>query len=100
ALAHALAAQQGDAPVFIGIKMHDNDFFAMQSAWVTVYVQGRKRPPWDVSQKAPLLSPAEQAARWTLYEQTVRYVASQRQRLTPVNLPQILAMVGRPQYAR
>ncbi|RME81757.1 MAG: hypothetical protein D6775_12765, partial [Caldilineae bacterium] len=50
ALAQALAAQQGDAPVFIGIKMHDNDFFAMQSAWVTVYVQGRKRPPWDVSQ--------------------------------------------------
>ncbi|MBX7244762.1 MAG: hypothetical protein K1X53_04645, partial [Candidatus Sumerlaeaceae bacterium] len=25
------------APYFIGVKMHDNDFFAVDSAWVTVY---------------------------------------------------------------
>ena len=94
AFAQALAAQQEGAPAFIGVKMHDNDFFATQSAWVTVYVQGRKRPPWDVSLQAPLLSTAEQEALWTLYEQTVRYVASQNGRVAPVNLPLVLDMLN------
>ncbi|MFQ5400654.1 MAG: hypothetical protein ACE5E7_13790 [Anaerolineae bacterium] len=93
ALAEAQSKQQGDAPVFVGVKMHDNDFFATQSAWVTIYVQDRKRPPWNPTLQAPPLSPAEQEAVWALYEATVRHVAAQNGQALPVNLPQVLAMI-------
>lgn len=84
---------QGIAPYFVGVKMHDNDFFATQSAWLTVYVDGGKRPNWDPNLKSPLLSQTEQDARWAMYEQTVIYVASQNNRIGSVNLPMILDMI-------
>ncbi|HFQ92728.1 MAG TPA: hypothetical protein ENK32_01865 [Anaerolineae bacterium] len=93
ALAAALDNRQGDEPVFIGVKMHDNDFFATQSAWVTIYAQDRKRPPWNPTLQAPLLPPEEREAVWSLYEATVRHAAAQGGRALPVNLPQVLAMV-------
>ena len=93
ALAEAQSKRQGDAPVFVGVKMHDNDFFATQSAWVTIYVQDRKRPPWNPTLQAPLLPPEEREAVWSLYEATVRHVAAQGGQALPVNLPQVLAMV-------
>ena len=83
----------GQSPFFVGVKMHDNDFFATKSAWTTVYVNGGKRPNWDPTLSAPLLSASEQDAMWTIYEQTVRYIASQSTRVTPVNLPMILQML-------
>lgn len=83
----------GVAPYFVGVKMHDNDFFAAQSAWLTVYVDGGKRPNWDPSLAAPLLSPAEQDAMWAMYEQTVRYAASQSSRVASVNIPMILELI-------
>lgn len=83
----------GVAPYFVGVKMHDNDFFATKSAWLTVYVDGGKRPNWDTSLAAPLLSQPEQDAMWAMYEQTVRYVASQMDRVTPVNIPMVLEML-------
>jgi hypothetical protein len=93
ALAQARASG-GQAPFFVGVKMHDNDFFATKSAWTTVYMNGGKRPNWDPTLSAPLLSSAEQEAMWAIYEQTVRYVASQSARVTPVNLPMILQMLS------
>ena len=84
---------QGIAPYFVGVKMHDNDFFATQSAWLTVYVDGGKRPNWNPSLQSPLLSQAEQDAMWAMYEQTVIYVASQRDRIGTVNLPMVLGMI-------
>ncbi len=86
---------QGIAPYFVGVKMHDNDFFAAQSAWLTVYVDGGKRPPWNPSLKSPLLSQAEQDAMWAMYEQTVLYVASQNARIGIVNLPMVLDMISK-----
>ncbi len=94
ALAEARNKGRVAAPVFLGVKMHDNDFFAAQSAWVTIYAQGGKRPDWDVALKAPPLSEAEQEAIWMLYEETVRYAASQRERVTPLNLPLVLVMAS------
>lgn len=84
---------QGVAPYFVGVKMHDNDFFVTQSAWLTVYVDGGKRPNWNPDLKSPLLSQAEQDAMWAMYEQTVIYVASQRDRIGIVNLPIALDMI-------
>ncbi len=93
ALAEARQSRGAKPPYFIGVKMHDNDFFAKQSAWVTVYVDGGKRPDWDPTRKSPLLSQAEQDAVWAQYEQTVAYVASQRGRIGAVNLPMVLEMI-------
>ncbi|GAB4461871.1 MAG: hypothetical protein OHK0041_25590 [Anaerolineales bacterium] len=84
---------QGVAPYFVGVKMHDNDFFAEQSAWLTVYLDGGKRPNWNPSLRSPLLPQSEQDAMWAMYEQTVIYVASQKNRIGVVNLPMILEMI-------
>jgi len=94
ALAEAQSKQRGDTPVFVDAKMHDNNFFAAASAWTTVYVQGGKRPPWDVSLRASLLTQDERTAVWSFYEETVRYAAEQRARVAPVNLPLTLAMTN------
>jgi hypothetical protein len=84
---------QGISPYFVGVKMHDNDFFATQSAWLTVYVDGGKRPNWDPTLSSSLLSQTEQDAMWAMYEQTVIYVASQSNRVGIVNLPMVLDMI-------
>ncbi len=94
ALNQAHRASRGQAPYFVGVKVHDNDFFAEQSAWVTVYVDGGKRPDWDPSLRAPLLDPAQREAMWTLYEQTVRHVAAQASQISAVNLAGVLALLG------
>jgi len=93
ALAQAESAA-GNSPAFVGVKMHDNNFFATQSAWTIVYLGSGKRPPWDTTARAPLLSAEEQAAVWSLYEQTVRYVAAQSGRISAVNVPLVLDMLG------
>ena len=87
-------ASDGQSPYFVGVKMHDNDFFATKSAWTTVYLSNGRRPNWDPTLSAPLLSSAEQDAMWAIYEQTVRYIASQQSRVTPINLPMILEMIS------
>ncbi len=83
------AVDQGsDNPPFVGVKIHDNDFFATSSAWVTVYVQDRRRPPWDPGLRAPLLSTRERDAMWATYEATVRRVAD-RDDLEALNLGEL-----------
>ena len=93
-ITQARQAAGAKAPYFVGIKMHDNDFFAVDSAWVTVYVNSSRRPPFNTSKKSALLSDAEQQAVWQHYESTVGYVASQRSRLTSVGLPGVWQMLN------
>lgn len=93
ALAVAHTAKGAQAPYLVGVKMHDNNFFAIQSAWTTVYMDGGKRPNWDPTLTSPLISQADQDAMWAIYEQTVIHVASQQARITAVNLPMILDML-------
>ncbi len=94
AVASARAAAGAKAPYFVGVKMHDNDFFASRSAWLTVYGGRDRTPPWDVSLQAPLLSGSMQQETWSLYESTVGYVSAARERLAPVNARGIAAMLG------
>ncbi|MBC7984537.1 MAG: hypothetical protein H7Y02_11855 [Candidatus Obscuribacterales bacterium] len=69
----------GTESAFVGVKMHDNDFFATQSAWTYVYQDGgTRRPNWDPTRKPALLSATEQNAMWTLYDQAVRHAAALR----------------------
>lgn len=79
------------APYFVGVKMHDNDFFAQASAWTTVFVD-TKRPPWDISKKAALKSETEQQAMWTIYEAAVAYAAQNSATTGTVNGYGIKAM--------
>ena len=93
-ITQAHQAAGAKAPYFVGIKMHDNDFFAVDSAWVTVYVNSPRRPPFNTSKKSALLSDSEQQAVWKHYESTVSYVASQRSRFTAVGLPGVWEMLN------
>jgi hypothetical protein len=95
AIDEAHNAKNAKAPYFIGVKMHDNDFIAEKSAWLTIYGAKPRKPPYNTSLKANLLTADKQAAMWTLYESTVIYVASLRTqgKVTPVNAPTMLAMV-------
>ncbi|MGQ0805821.1 MAG: hypothetical protein ACT4PI_18450 [Actinomycetota bacterium] len=72
-------------PAFVGVKMHDNDFFAVDSAWVTTY--GRDRtPPWDLSRRSDLLTGDDQTGMWDTYESFLRHVAEQGDGVGRVNL--------------
>ena len=93
ASAGARSAAGGLAPRVIGVKMHDNDFFATSSAWMTVYYP-KKTPPWDTNRFATLLTPPEATNRWSLYASAVTYVASNRYRFTPVHAPTLLNLEG------
>lgn len=82
----------GEAPWFVGIKVHDNDFFAEDSAWVTVYLAkgARKGPPYNTSLTSSLISPEQSAELWSLYEQTVAYVADHYQSINAPGLKKLL----------
>ncbi len=94
ALAEAKATPGTRAPYFVGVKMHDNDFFADESAWVTNYARGPKRPPFDPTRLSPLLSESDQQAVWKQYERTVRFVGRKRAVYQPLNAPIVVDMLG------
>lgn len=93
ALAAAPNASSAEAPYFINVKMHDNDFFAENSAWTTVYLAKGfyRRPPFDLALKSALLTDAEQVAMWTRYEQAVKH-ASELEDVGLLNIPQTLQL--------
>lgn len=73
------------SPYVMGVKMHDNDFFALASAWTTTYIDASRAPPWDTSTVADLKSDTDIQAQWTLYESAVAWADSQRGRVAAVN---------------
>lgn len=94
AAAEAPTVRGGRAPFVVGVKMHDNDFFAEDSAWVTVYASGNgRRPPWDLSRRSPLLDAAAQAAMWSLYEGAVTHAARNASRLPATSCRTLLQAV-------
>lgn len=93
ALAAAPNAPSAKAPYFVNVKMHDNDFFAEDSAWTTVYLAKgfRRRPPFDLTLKSALLSGDAQAAMWVRYEQAVKH-ASELEDVGLLNIPRTLQL--------
>lgn len=73
------------SPFVVGVKMHDNDFFAQASAWTTTYVDAPRRPPWSLSTLAPLKSDADMQAQWTLYEGALAWASSNSARIAVAN---------------
>lgn len=83
------------APYFLNVKMHDNDFFATDSAWTTVYLApGARRdgPPYDTSLASDLLSEAEQQNVYDAYVSMLD-AALEDADLAILNLPQIEALL-------
>ncbi len=85
-------APEVDGPIFMSIKTHDNDFYATQSAWLSVYLnqggRGTPQPPFDLSvydQYAELLTANEQGNRWAAYTAAVKYAAEHQQEFTLIN---------------
>lgn len=78
-----LDALSGEGPYFMNIKVHDNDFIADESAWVSIYVANKKQhhkqltPPFDLSlaEARTLLTDEEAEDLWTAYENCVAYAA-------------------------
>lgn len=73
------------SPYVVGVKMHDNDFFALASAWTTTYINAPRRPPWNTTTLAGLKSDADMQAQWTLYEGALAWADSNRQRIAAAN---------------
>lgn len=93
ALTAARSSAGGRTPWFVGVKMHDNDFFAVESAWLTVYREaGRFMPPWDPTARAALLEPARADEMWRRYEAVVREADRRRGRLNLVFAPMIVQL--------
>lgn len=93
ALISGLWGEQGEQG-FMNIKVHDNDFIATASAWVSIYL--KQKPPYDVDRgttERELLTEAETAPLWELYEASVKYVsehASQYQAINAFDLQKML----------
>lgn len=73
------------SPYVVGVKMHDNDFFALASAWTTTYINASRRPPWNPATLAGLKTDTDIQAQWTLYEGAVAWADSNRARVAAAN---------------
>lgn len=73
------------SPYVVGVKMHDNDFFALASAWTNTYINAPRRPPWDTTTLAGLKSDTDMQAQWTLYEGALSWAKSNRSRVASSN---------------
>lgn len=85
AIQQARLAAGAKSPYFIGVKMHDNDFFAENSAWLTVYGK-RKIPNWDITQKSKLLTPTQQSVQWDAYTGMLNYVSENRSKIKCISV--------------
>lgn len=80
-------------PLFMNIKVHDNDFIADKAAWVSIYQKNKQQhrntatPPFDLSlgtSDRHLLTEVESKPIWTAYEDCVKYV-SEHTEYTSIN---------------
>ena len=96
------ALQAGVSPVFMSIKMHEDDFYADGvSPWRSVYYEenekGRmvpQKPPYDIAaaDDVALLTEEDRDAIWQHYENAVAYVAS-REDFAAINAFDLKEMV-------
>lgn len=91
-----------DTPIFINIKMHENDFYAAPyTPWTAVYYEGGDKslplePPYDLSawEGVVLVTPdnaREEKMDW--YEQGVKYVSEHPELFEPINCKDLVEMI-------
>ncbi len=94
-LAHT--ATSSKAPYFVGVKLHDNDLFATQSAWTFIYQNGKLTPNWNTAPKATRLDAtdaAEPGRRRDFYKNIVTTAASRRTTLNVHNVRDTLSLLA------
>ncbi|MFN0079602.1 MAG: cadherin repeat domain-containing protein [Prosthecobacter sp.] len=94
ALANAHSAGSVTAPYFVGIKLHDNDLFAEESAWTHIYVPANRPRPYDPTSMAALLSGEEMSLRRTFYLNLVTEVAGKQDELNVVSVRDALSLLA------
>ncbi len=89
AITEASNVSTAKKPYVVGIKIHDNDFFAVNSAWTTAYM-----PPqicvkgytfWNYTTKSDLKDQTARDAMWQKYEDAVQHVAGLGPEVAAVN---------------
>ncbi|MBB5032102.1 hypothetical protein [Prosthecobacter vanneervenii] len=96
-LTNAHAASGAISPYFVGVKLHDNDLFASESAWVSIYSNSRRTPNWDpynTSLWASQLTSTESNRRRSFYAGIVNSAAARRTTLNLMDGRDILSMIG------
>ena len=94
ALSHAHTATNVAAPYFVGIKLHDNDLFANQSAWTYIYTPANRPRPYNSAAKAGLLGESEMSRRRTFYLNLVAEAASRQNELNIVSVRDTLSLLA------
>lgn len=100
ALAATRSSTNGTAPWFVGVKLHDNDLFAEQSAWTYVYQSPNRSRldwttrPWDPTAAAPQLATATRDARRAFYTNLVATAATRRATANLVDARDIVTLLG------
>ncbi len=78
----ARCATSTKKPCTVAFKMHDNDFLADDSWWLTVY--SKKTPEWDPTKTSKQLTAEAKDVMWKRYEQIVRRAAEMRSKYAVV----------------
>jgi hypothetical protein len=99
ALGNARTASGATSPYFTNVKLHDNDLFANESAWVAIYVNSKpnKKPDWVIDNPdlwAGQLSRSESERRRSFYTGVVTQVAGRRTSINTMDGRDILSMLG------
>ncbi len=100
AFTNAHASSGGSAPWFVGVKLHDNDLIATQSAWEFVYNSPSRSKtnwltaPWDWTAKAGQLTTSEITNRRAVYTNIVTEAATRRTRLNLMDARDILSLLA------
>jgi hypothetical protein len=98
ALAHT--SSNNASPWFVGVKLHDNDLFADQSAWTFVYNSPSRTKihwqdrPWDPTAKAPQLSNSVRNIRRALYTNLVVQSATNRLAVNTIDARDTLSLLA------
>jgi hypothetical protein len=99
ALGNSRTASGATSPYFTNVKLHDNDLFANESAWVAIYVNSKtdKKPDWVINNPdlwAGQLSRSESERRRSFYTGVVTQVAGRRTSINTMDGRDILSMLG------
>jgi hypothetical protein len=94
ALSLAHSAANVISPYFVGIKLHDNDLFANQSAWTYIYTPANRPRPYNSAAKAGLLAESEMSRRRTFYLNLVAEAASRQHELNIVSVRDTLSLLA------
>ena len=94
ALTAAHTATNAQAPYFTNAKLHDNDVFATESAWLYVFSPVARPRPYDISLKQPLLDTTTSNSRRTFYLSLVTEAASRRNNINLLDARDMLSLLA------